>query len=38
MWKEIVAYLKDVADATIQYMLTVQPYVPASTATFGDAA
>ena len=38
MSKEMISYLKDVADATIQYMLTVQPYVPASTATFGDAA
>ena len=38
MSKEMIAYLKDVADATIQHILTVQPYEPAIDVDFGGAA
>ena len=38
MSKEMITYLKDVADATIQHMLTVQPYEPAISVDFGAAA
>ena len=38
MSKEMISYLKDVADATIQHMLTVQSYEPAISVDFGAAA
>ena len=38
MSKEMITYLKEVADATIQHMLTVQPYEPAISVDFGAAA